>query len=311
MIQPIPEGYQSITPMCVFKDARQAIAFYKEAFGAEERFVMPGPDGVGVMHAEIKIGTSLIMFSEECPQEPCKSAESLGASPISFYLYLENVDAAYARALAAGALPCMPVAEMFWGDRVGTVKDPFGYSWALATHVKDPTMEEIEQGAKAAMATAQPLTITRTFAAPRERVWKAWTEPEQVKRWWGPKDFTAPVCKIDLHVGGTYLSCMRSAEGQDFWSTGTYREIVAPERLVCTDSFADAEGNIVPASHYNMSGDWPLELQVTVILEEEAGTTRMTLHHLGLPPGEMKEMCAAGWNESFDKLATFLQQEGT
>jgi uncharacterized protein YndB with AHSA1/START domain/uncharacterized glyoxalase superfamily protein PhnB len=309
MTQPIPEGYQSITPMCVFKDARQAIAFYKAAFGAEERFVMPGPDGVGVMHAEIKIGTSLIMLGEESPQESCKSAESLGASPINFYLYLENVDAAYARALAAGALPSMPVAEMFWGDRIGAVKDPFGYTWTLATHVKDPTMEEIEEGARAAMAAAQPLTITRTFAAPRERVWKAWTEPERLKRWWGPKDFTAPACKIDLRVGGTYLNCMRSAEGQDFWSTGTYRKIVAPERLVCTDSFADAEGNVVPASHYNMSGDWPLELQVTVTLEEEAGATRMTLRHDGLPPGEMKEMCAAGWNESFDKLTTFLQQE--
>jgi uncharacterized protein YndB with AHSA1/START domain/uncharacterized glyoxalase superfamily protein PhnB len=296
--------------MCVFKDARQAIAFYKKAFGAEERFVMPGPDGVGVMHAEIKIGTSLVMLGEESPQQSCKSAESLGASPISFYLYLENVDAAYAKALAAGALPCMPVTEMFWGDRIGTVKDPFGYSWTLATHVKDPTMEEIEQGARAAMAAAQPLTITRTFAAPRERVWKAWTEPERVKRWWGPKDFTAPVCKIDLRVGGKYLSCMRSAEGQDFWSTGTYREIVAPKRLVCTDSFADAEGNVVPASHYNMSGDWPLELQVTVTFEEQGGKALLTLRHEGLPVGEMRTMCAAGWNESFDKLASFLQQEG-
>lgn len=157
---------------------------------------------------------------------------------------------------------------------------------------------------------AQPLTITRTFAASRERVWKAWTEPEQLKRWWGPQGFTAPVCKIDLRVGGQYLNCMRSPEGQDFWSTGTYLEIVAPERLVCTDSFADAAGKVVPAAHYQMSGDWPLELQVSVTLEEESGATKMTLDHLGLPPGEMKEMCAAGWNESFDKLATFLQQEG-
>ena len=185
MIKPIPEGYQSITPMFVFKDARQAIAFYKKAFGAEERFVLPGPNGVGVMHAEIKIGTSLIMLGEENPQEPCKSAETLGTSPISFYFYLENVDAAYAKAIAAGAIPVMAVAEMFWGDRIGTVKDPFGYSWTLATHVKDPTMEEIEQGAQAMLAAmaaaAQPLIITRTFAAPRERVWKAWTEPEHVQ----------------------------------------------------------------------------------------------------------------------------------
>lgn len=306
MIKPIPEGYQTITPMCLFKDARQAITFYKAAFGAEERFLMPGPDGVGVMHAEIKIGTSLLMLGEENPQEPCKSAESLGASPISFYLYVENVDAAYAQALAAGAFPVMAVAEMFWGDRIGTVKDPFGYTWTLATHVKDPTMEEIEQGARAAMATTQPLIITRTFAAPRAQVWEAWTDPERTKRWWGPKNFTAPVCKIDLRVGGTYLNCMRSPDGEDFWSTGTYREIVAPARLVCTDSFADKDGNIVPASHYNMSGDWPLTLQITVTLEEQGEKTLLTLRHDGLPAGEMRTMCAAGWNESFDKLAMIL-----
>lgn len=152
MIKPIPEGYQSITPMCVFKDARRAMAFYKEAFGAEERFVLPGPGGVGVIHAEIKVGTSFVMLGEENPQEPCKSAETLGTSPISFYFYLENVDAAYATALAAGALPVMPVAEMFWGDRIGTVKDPFGYTWTLATHVKDPTPQEMEEGAQAMLA---------------------------------------------------------------------------------------------------------------------------------------------------------------
>ena len=311
MTKPIPEGYQSITPMCVFKDARQAIAFYKAAFGAEERFLMPGPDGVGVMHAEIKIGTSLVMLGEESPQESCKSAESLGASPISFYLYLENVDAAYARAVAAGAVPAMPVAEMFWGDRIGSVKDPFGYSWTLATHVKDPTPQEMELGAKemlSAMA-AEPLTITRTFDAPRDRLWQAWTEPAHLQRWWGPKDFTAPVCKIDLRVGGTYLNCMRSPEGQDYWSTGTYREIVAPARLVCSDSFADKDGNVVPASHYNMSGDWPLTLQITVTLEEQGGKTLLTLRHDGLPAGEMRTMCEAGWNESFDKLAKILEEK--
>jgi uncharacterized protein YndB with AHSA1/START domain len=148
----------------------------------------------------------------------------------------------------------------------------------------------------------QELIITRTFNAPRELVWKAWTEPERLMRWWGPKGFTAPVCKVDLRVGGRYLNCMRSQEGQDFWSTGVYREIVAPQRLVCSDSFADAEGNVVPATYYGMSPEFPLELQVTVTLEEDAGKTRMTLHHVGFPPGEV-EMCTEGWNQSLDKLA--------
>ncbi|MRR58413.1 MAG: SRPBCC domain-containing protein [Deltaproteobacteria bacterium] len=155
--------------------------------------------------------------------------------------------------------------------------------------------------------TDQDMVITRRFDAPRELVWKAWTEPEQLMRWWGPKGFTSPACAIDLSVGGRYLFCMRSPEGQDFWSTGTYRDIVVPERIVCSDSFADEHGNVVPATHYGMSPYFPLELQVTVTLVEDAGRTRMTLRHEGIPPGEMRELCEAGWNESFDKLAEILK----
>jgi len=150
------------------------------------------------------------------------------------------------------------------------------------------------------------LIITRTFDAPREQVWRAWTEPEYAKRWWGPKGFTAPACSIDLRVGGRYLNCMRSPEGQDFWSTGVYREIVAPERLVCSDSFADAAGNVVPASFYGMGDDFPLELQITVTFEEIDGKTMMTLRHAGFPPDMIGE-CKDGWNQSFDKLAASLQ----
>ena len=150
MTQPIPEGYQTLTPMFVFKDAQKAIDFYKKAFGAEERFVMPGPDGKGVMHAEIKIGSSIIMMGEENPQWPCKSAESLGDSPISFYVYVSDADRAFETAVQEGAEAQMPVTEMFWGDRMGTVKDPFGYSWSFATHVRDLSQEEIAEGAKAA-----------------------------------------------------------------------------------------------------------------------------------------------------------------
>jgi uncharacterized glyoxalase superfamily protein PhnB len=154
MTKAIPEGYQSVTPMFVFKDARKAIEFYKRAFGAQERFVMPGPDGKGVMHAELRIGSSIIMMGEEHPQETCKSAETIGGSPVSFYLYLENVDEAFRIALEAGAEVRMPVQDMFWGDRAGTVQDPFGFSWTLATHIKDLTPQEIQQGAQAFFAQA-------------------------------------------------------------------------------------------------------------------------------------------------------------
>lgn len=150
------------------------------------------------------------------------------------------------------------------------------------------------------------LSITRIFDAPREEVWKAWTDPEHFKRWWGPKNFTTPVSKIDFRVGGKYLNSMRSPEGQEYWSTGIYREIVPFERIVCSDSFADEKGNVVPAAHYGMGGDWPLELLVTVTFEDAGGKTRMTLRHEGIPEGTMSEQTRAGWNESFDKLAESL-----
>ena len=155
--------------------------------------------------------------------------------------------------------------------------------------------------------TEPELVITRVFDAPRELVWKTWTDPERVKRWCGPAGFTAPVCEIDLRVGGVNLYCMRSPDGQDYWSTGIYREIVPPERIVATDSFADEKGNVVPASHYGMGPDFPTELLVTVTFEDQDGKTKMTLWHAGMPEGQMSEMVAAGWNESFDKLAETLK----
>jgi len=152
MIKTRPAGYQSITPMLMFKDARKAIEFYKKAFGATERYAMPGPDGKGVMHAEILIGDSIIMMGEESPNEPCKSAETAGGSPVSFYVYVEDVDKAFQTALGAGCVMRMPVQEMFWGDRFGSVQDPFGYGWSLATHTRDLTDQEIQEGAKAMFA---------------------------------------------------------------------------------------------------------------------------------------------------------------
>ncbi|MFH1066496.1 MAG: SRPBCC domain-containing protein [bacterium] len=156
------------------------------------------------------------------------------------------------------------------------------------------------------------LVITRTFDAPRHLVWEAWTAPKKVMRWWGPKAFTSPVCKIDFRVGGKYLSCMRSDSGPEawqkgIWSTGVYTEIKPMGKIVCTDHFADEHGNIVPATHYGME-NFPSDLQITVNFEEiKGGKTKMTLQHAGLPK-KMMEECRTGWNESFDKLAESLNQ---
>jgi uncharacterized protein YndB with AHSA1/START domain len=150
---------------------------------------------------------------------------------------------------------------------------------------------------------ANELLITRVFDAPLDQVWKAWTEPEQIKKWWGPANFTAPTIENDFRVGGKYLYLMRSPDGQDVWSTGVYREIVPMERIVATDSFADEKGNVVPATHYGMDEDFPLEMEVTATFEEHDGKTTLTVRHAGLPAGETSELAEAGWNESLDKLA--------
>ncbi len=156
------------------------------------------------------------------------------------------------------------------------------------------------------MTDPKTLTIVRIFQAPREKVWQAWTSPEQVKKWWGPKGFSTPEAKIDLRVGGQYLFCMCSPEGKDFWNTGFYQEIVPMEKIVCTDSFSNEKGEIVPASAYGMAENWPEVLKVTVTFEDEGAATKMTLRHEGLPEGEMKEATSGGWKELFDKLAASL-----
>jgi len=156
-------------------------------------------------------------------------------------------------------------------------------------------------------AKENALAIRRTFDAPRELVWKAWTQPERFKRWWGPKGYTIPSCDIDLRVGGKYLYCMRSPEGKDFWATGVYRQIVPNEKLVSTDTFADEDGNVVPATHYGMTTDMPFEMLVTVTFEDLKGGTKLTLRHAGIPAGPNREGANQGWSESFDKLAKFVE----
>jgi uncharacterized protein YndB with AHSA1/START domain len=153
----------------------------------------------------------------------------------------------------------------------------------------------------------QELFITRIFDSPRESVWKAWTDPDLIKRWWGPEGFTSPYCKIDLRVGGKFLYCMRSPEGKDYWSTGIYREVIPEEKIVFSDSFADESGNVVPATHYGMSADFPLEMLVTVTFEKIGEKTKLTLSHVGIPAGADRDGANVGWNQSLDKLAEALR----
>jgi uncharacterized glyoxalase superfamily protein PhnB len=140
-VRPIPEGFHSLTPHIIVKNASAAIDFYKKAFGATEICRMSGPGG-GVMHAELKIGDSIMMIADEFPDMGCKGPHSYGGSPVTLHLYVKDVDATFNQALASGAALKMPVMDMFWGDRYGQVTDPFGHTWSLATHKEDVSPEE-------------------------------------------------------------------------------------------------------------------------------------------------------------------------
>ena len=150
-VKPIPDGYHSVTPYLVIDGAAKAIDFYKKVFGATEMMRMANPDGSRVGHAELKIGDSPIMLADENPEMGAKSARTLGGSPISLMVYVEDVDARVAQAVAAGATLTRPVANQFYGDRTGGVDDPFGYHWYLATHVEDVPPDELEKRAAKAM----------------------------------------------------------------------------------------------------------------------------------------------------------------
>jgi NADPH:quinone reductase-like Zn-dependent oxidoreductase/uncharacterized protein YndB with AHSA1/START domain len=165
------------------------------------------------------------------------------------------------------------------------------------------------KGISTEQAVGQTLVITRTFNAPRTLVFKAWTEPERMMRWWGPKGFTSPACEIDLRLGGAYRNCMRSPEGRDYWSQGVYHEIEEPSRIVCSDAFADEHGNVVSPEQYGMSADWPTETLITLTFTEHVGKTRLMLQHWPIKPGPERDMCQQGWNESLDKLAEYLAEE--
>ena len=150
-VKPIPEGYHTITPYLAVKDAAEAIDYYKQAFGAKERVRMDAPDGK-IGHAELEIGDSLVMLSDPFPQSSTTPPKELGGTTSSIFMYVEDVDAVVKRAIDAGATITMEVADQFWGDRFGSVTDPFGHVWSIATHIEDVPPEEMEERAKKAMA---------------------------------------------------------------------------------------------------------------------------------------------------------------
>jgi len=152
MTKPIPEGYHALTPSLAVDNAAKAIEFYKRAFGATERGRMPGP-GNTIAHAELQIGDSVLMLADPFPQSSVKPPKELGGTSVGIFLYVEDVDEVVQQVVDAGGTVTMPVEDQFWGDRFGSVTDPFGQVWQIATHKQDLTPEEIMERGKKAMAT--------------------------------------------------------------------------------------------------------------------------------------------------------------
>jgi PhnB protein len=150
-VKPIPDGYHAVTPYLTIKDASKAIEFYKKAFQATERMRMPDPSGK-IMHAELQIGDSVIMLADESEQMGNKSPQSIGGTPVGFCIYVKEVDAVVKTATAAGATVLKPIQDQFYGDRSGTVQDPFGHIWTIATHIEDVSPDEMRKRMQKACA---------------------------------------------------------------------------------------------------------------------------------------------------------------
>ena len=150
--KPIPDGFNSVSAYLVVKDARKAIDFYRKALGAEPGTMMKTPDGQAIMHAEMHIGNSTVMLSQENPEWDMKSAETMGGSPVSLHVYVDDADKLFQRAIDAGCEVAAPIMDAFWGDRYGKVTDPYGHEWGFGTHLKDMTPEEMGEASKAAFA---------------------------------------------------------------------------------------------------------------------------------------------------------------
>lgn len=288
-------------------NTEEAFEFYRSVFGGKfsalVRFrdmpmpgvTIPEADAGKIMHISLPIGKSSLMASD--------SLESLGMKlnqGNNVYIFIapdskEEADRIFA-ALSAGGVIEMPMADQIWGDYFGSFRDKFGVMWMINFTLPKKSKKE--------------LTISRIFNVKRDLVWQAWTEPEHIKAWWGPKAFTSPFINIDLRPGGKYLYCMRSPDGKDYWSTGTIMEVIPGEHLVMTDSFSDKQGNVVSAAYYGMDPDFPLESLVVVQFEDEGGKTKFTIKYEDLSTISDNDLegMKQGWNESFDKLAEYLNR---
>ena len=287
----------------------EALEFYKKALGAQVEVMMrfnqspeqhPGMCAPGnedkIMHSCFRIGDTQIMASDGRAE----------GKPVfqGFALSVSARDAADADrmfgALADGGQVQMPLSKTFFSPRFGMVADRFGMGWMVIALPPEVAADQTE------------FVISRVFDAPRELVWKCFTDPERMKQWWGPKGFKVIASKMDLRPGGTYLYGMKAPDGTSMWGKMVYREISPPERIVFVNSFSDEEGG---TTRHPLQKSWPLQLLSTVTFEAQAdGKTKFTVRWLPLNalPEESKifdvshDSMRQGWGGTFDRLSAYL-----
>ena len=294
-----------IQPYLFFNGScEQAVEFYRKALGAEVEMMMrykesPEPPQPGmvppgfenkIMHTSFRVGETTLMASDGC------SSEKAGFQGFSLSLSVTNeaeADRVFA-ALADGGKVRMPLTKTFWSPRFGMVEDRFGLGWMITV-----------------APASNPFVITRTFNAPRDKVWKAWTERERLIQWFGPKGFKMTTAELDFRPGGTFHYCLRAPDGKEMWGRFIYRVIDAPERIVLVNSFSDEKGGL---TRHPFAPAWPLEMLSKTTLTEEGGKTKLSIEWSPLNPSHEErktfdsshEGMKQGWTGTFDQLTDYL-----
>lgn len=294
-------------------DGQCEVAFkhYEKVLGGKILMMMKGsdvppgvpapPEGADrIMHARLQVGDRLLMGGDAPSQ--------FFSKPQGFCVNIMTDTPAEAerifRDLGKGGTVTMPMAETFWAQRFGMLTDKFGTPWMI----------NCEARAAAAETLGKPFVISRTFDAPRERVWQCFTDAALLKQWWGPKGMDVSFSNMDLQPGGTYLYCLRMPNGDSLWGKQVYREIAAPERLVFVQSFSDENAGV---TRHPMAPQWPLQTHATYTFAKTGrGKTKFTLScaPLNASPEESAAFAAGhdsmtqGWGSTLDKLADFLAQ---
>jgi uncharacterized glyoxalase superfamily protein PhnB/uncharacterized protein YndB with AHSA1/START domain len=280
----------------------EALDFYTKTLGAKVQMLMrfkdnpdptncmPGIDPSKVMHASFRIGNNVLMASDG----RCAGPSGFQGFSLSLTVPAEAEAERLFAELGKGGEVQMPLTKTFFSPRFGMVADRFGVSWMV--HVAPPV---------------KPFAISRTFDAPRDKVWKTWTERDRLLQWFGPKGFKMTMAELDFRPGGLFHYCLRSPDGSEMWGRFVYRVIDAPERIVLVNSFSDEKGGI---TRHPFSASWPLEMLSTTTFTEEGGKTKVTIEWSPLNPTEEErktfetshEGMKQGWSGTFEQLAEHL-----